>query len=182
MAPTKYINLQRKRSKERDRFILTNSLLCPDNMIWFKKNKNKRKCTDLHQPVLLPSQNDRVEGGSCLVPRFTIPEGQANFRVCTRDYLPHPLQITFSPQGLTWFRLPPIQIPGNRAASGSLKEDFSIFLPQLINPAPFRSTGKKNFHPSFHGFSIQPTPPEESYRMVVRFEKKPLHRCGLSPF
>lgn len=66
-----------KKKVKGDRLILTNTALCLGHQHLIKKKKNY---TDLHQPVLLHSQDGRVVGA-------TILEGQANFRVCIRKRL-----------------------------------------------------------------------------------------------
>ena len=53
-------------------------------------------------PLKMTKWKVRLTGATA----HTIPEGQASFRLCTRKRLfIYPLQITFSPQGLTRFRL-----------------------------------------------------------------------------
>lgn len=56
-----------KKKVKGDRLILTNTALCLGHQHLIKKKKNY---TDLHQPVLLHSQDGRVVGGACLVPPF----------------------------------------------------------------------------------------------------------------
>lgn len=139
MALKKYINLQRKRSEERDRLILTNTALRLGQHDLIKK----KKYTDL-TPASTASLSKWQSGRwILLVPQLTpsLKVRPILQSVPDRGYSSHPLQITFSPQGLPRSRLSSIQrLPGSRVASGSSKEDFSIFLQYLEFSAPLPRT------------------------------------------
>lgn len=161
-----------KKKVKGDRLILTNTALCLGHQHLIKKKKNY---TDLHQPVLLHSQDGRVVGGACLVPPF-LKVRPILESVSGRGQLSHALQITLnslSEQIQITFHSKDARTP--ELSQDLWDRDFSVFLPQLIMFASFGNIRKK----ASSGFPTHNR--GRSYLTVVRFGEKPLYMHGLSP-